>query len=803
MSLTKCFTKPLFLGFLIFVATNLVLSPSLTENVVAQQPVSNQQLADPLIVFINLLRIGTQLNLSEYSLDNNDLESAFQHAYIPHSVTFPVLKPLLSESDPQSSKSLEGLLTDLPIKIRASPSPEEAISNIKSDTVTIKNLLNTVSNTAAPQRPIEDSGFFLQTAAVLLEDAVESYQLSNASTTLDSSSTFNRQNALGFVNSSMVNFERVADSIEEPRREEIISFYRQIQEGIKNNVPFDTLASVASAIERDFSEELNLSRGSESGSDQAKYFSTIKELLNSTISSVNAGDYDAADASTIKAYLDNYEYLESPIEKYDPELMLEIEVEMREELRQMISEERSPQEIVVFITAILGKLDQAEDLLRNEPEYRSNSNATATTAGSSLANIQGLRQGFGTYTGEIRQMGEPDDPAKQSVRDNIDQIRLKLSDMLRLYENENYEGALLTARSAYLDSYEIVEIPLRPIDPDFTLEMEIKFAELRNLLQQHTPLQEVEGKIIEIRRGLDESERLVSGVGIAAPAIAFSTSFSIIFREGLESALIIGAILTYLQASRNMQFKKHVYYGLLLAAAATGISWFIAEYLIEISGADRELIEAMAGLSAVAVLFWVSFWVLNKIETKKWIEFVKAKVWKATTTGSVIVFVVLAFVTVYREGFETVLFYQAMLSFATYMELYVVAGMIIGLGVIIGVAILVNKLGKRLPLRALFALTMGIGAYMSIAFMGNAVRALQELGVVPTTPLFGIVPRLDINLATMTGIHPTLESVVAQIILLTIYLIGSLYILVLKPRRQKAIETARKSMADLHGKKEG
>jgi high-affinity iron transporter len=144
-----------------------------------------------------------------------------------------------------------------------------------------------------------------------------------------------------------------------------------------------------------------------------------------------------------------------------------------------------------------------------------------------------------------------------------------------------------------------------------------------------------------------------------------------------------------------------------------------------------------------------------------------------------------------------------MLSFATYMELYVVAGMIIGLGVIIGVAILVNKLGKRLPLRALFALTMGIGAYMSIAFMGNAVRALQELGVVHTTPLFGIVPRLDINLATMTGIHPTLESVVAQIILLTIYLIGSLYILVLKPRRQKAIETARKSMADLHGKKEG
>jgi high-affinity iron transporter len=799
---SNCLTKFFFLPFFIIVAGNVVISSSFIDNGSAQQPVDNQRTDEPLIAFINLQRIWTQLNLTEYSLDNGNLETAFEHAYIPHSVTFPVLKPILSEADSSLSKNLEGLLTDLPIKVRASANAEEAETNIKPDLVTINDILNTIANSTA-EESADESGFFLQTAAVLLEDAVQSYQLSNSSNTQSNSDIFNIQNSLGLINSSMANFERIANSIEEPRREEIRSFYRQMQVGIRNDIQFDTLASVASAIERDFSEDLNLSSGSESGSEQAKYFATIRELLNSTIASVTAGDYDAADATAIKAYLDNYEYLEAPIEKHDPDLMLDIEVEMREELRQMIKEERSPQEIVEFTTAILVKLDQAEDLLRNDPEYRSNSNATATAAGSSLANIQGLRQGFGTYAGEIRQMGEADDPAKQSVRDNIDQIRLKLSEMLRLYENENFEGASLAARSAYLDSYEIVEIPLRPIDSDFTLEMEIKFAELRNLIQQHEPFEAVEAKTIEIRRGLDESERLVSGVGVVAPAIAFSTSFSIIFREGLESALIIGAILTYLQASRNTQFKKHVYYGILIAVAATAATWVVAQYLIEISGADRELIEAIAGISAVAVLFWVSFWVLNKIETKKWIEFVKAKVWKATTTGSVIVFTILAFVTVYREGFETVLFYQAMLSFATYMELYVVAGMIIGLAVIIGVAILVNKLGKRLPLRALFALTMGIGAYMSIAFMGNAVRALQELGVVPTTPMFGIVPRLDINMATMTGVHPTLESVVAQVILLAVYLVGSLYILVLKPRRQKAIESARKSMADLRGKKEG
>ncbi len=199
------------------------------------------------------------------------------------------------------------------------------------------------------------------------------------------------------------------------------------------------------------------------------------------------------------------------------------------------------------------------------------------------------------------------------------------------------------------------------------------------------------------------------------------------------------------------------------------------------------------------MLFWVSFWILNKVETKKWIEFVKAKVWKATTTGSVMVFVMLSFFTVYREGFETVLFYQAMLSFAKYMEWYVAAGLVAGLAVITAATYLVRKLGKKLPLRVLFALTMGIGAYMSIAFMGNAVREFQEVGFISTTHMIGTIPRLDINLATMTGIHPTLETVVAQLVLLAVYLAGSTYVLVLKPKRQQAIESSRKSRADLDG----
>ncbi|MGN6560594.1 MAG: FTR1 family iron permease, partial [Candidatus Nitrosocosmicus sp.] len=284
--------------------------------------------------------------------------------------------------------------------------------------------------------------------------------------------------------------------------------------------------------------------------------------------------------------------------------------------------------------------------------------------------------------------------------------------------------------------------------------------------------------------------------GSVAPTIAFSSSFSVIFREGLESALIIGAILTYLEASRNENFKKYVYYGIILAIGITVVTWYFAEYLIKISGVSREIIEAVAGLSAVAVLFWVSFWILNKIETKKWIEFVKAKVWQATTTGSFMVFTMLSFFTVYREGFETVLFYQALFSFAKYMESYVAAGLVAGLSAIIAIVFLIRKFGKKLPLRALFGLTIAVGSYMSITFIGNAIRELQEAGYISTTQLFGTIPRLDINLAEMTGIHPTLETIAGQIILLSIYAAGSLYVLAIQPRKKQTIAAMRKSIRD-------
>ena len=568
---------------------------------------------------------------------------------------------------------------------------------------------------------------------------------------------------------------------------EQLSFFADLSEAAESRGSFVKVGTLVGAIQRDLLGTDVLEH------DQDALYENIRLLYARLLEAVDAGDYELAEELAIEAYLENFEYLEPALEFVDAEFMYKLEIEMREDLRDMINEGRDPADIRAFLEGtILPSLDQGQLKVASVAA----ASASNPAWGAEAAEIEGGPQ---QASAAPPRMGQTTGEEQSAVRDEIDFIRDSLDEMLAHYEAGDSKSAYAAARTAYLDSYEHVEVPLRPIAPDFTLEVEYQFAELRNLIKHGAPYDEVRAMATNIERNLDESERLVTGTGQIAPFIAFSASFAIIFREGLEAVLILGAIMTYLEASRNNRFKPYVHYGVIAAIAATAATWFVASYLIELSGADRELIEAIAALSATAVLFYVSFWILNKIEHKKWMEFVKAKVWQATTTGGVMVFVMLSFFTVYREGFETVLFYQAMFGFAKYMEMYVGLGFLLGMASLLGLYFVMRRLGRRLPLRVLFGLTMGIGAYLSIAFLGNAVRELQVLDIVPYTSMIGTVPRLDINMATMTGIYPTLETVVAQIALLGVYLAGSAYVLVLRPRRARLIAQMRKSRAGADG----
>ena len=626
----------------------------------------------------------------------------------------------------------------------------------KSDSEALIEQINKI-NGLFLQVPLDGNSNIITSS--ILSEADEQYQLA-----------IQRKNSESyFFTQSLVehskNIVKQNPSNNDRLNQELDSFFKDLDESISNKQDFTVVGSLIAAIQRDLLQTETIE------SNKKNTYDKIRNLYSELSTSLKSGDYSTAEELGIEAYLDNFEYLESDIEKVDEKLLISLELDMRENLRKMIVQKENPDSILDFINnSILPDLAKAEAL-------------TSELSSSDIVLPEK----------DLKSMGDASEDQKSGVKNNIDAIRERLEDTLVHYARGDFQSAHTSARSAYLDSYEYVEIPLRAIDPDFTLEVEYQFATLRNLIKEQAPQKDVQDIIIDIRRNLDESERIVTGTGEIAPAIAFTSSFAVIFREGLESVLILGAILTYLEASRNTKFKPYIYYGIVLALIPTLITWLVTSYIIDISGASRELVEAIAALSATAVLFYVSFWILNKIEHKKWMEFVKAKVWQAGASGGFMVFVMLSFFTVYREGFETVLFYQAMFAFAKYMELYVGLGFVLGIASLLGLFFVMRKLGKRLPLRVLFGLTMGIGAYLSVAFLGNAIRELQILDVIPYTSMLGIIPRLDINLAAMTGIYPTLETVVGQLILFGVYLFASSYVLIFKPRREQKLVAMRKS----------
>ena len=698
----------------------------------------------------------TSLNLALTSLENQDFESTknfIEFGSTHFSKNLEKLRAVNSELTDEVHISL--------IDLQTRQLTPENISTVTSEINRIVEIFETIP---------EDEEYNPNVTVALLIIVDEQYAIFESE-----GNEFSYQIAVGFMERANQIYYSGTE-YNERQTVELNSFFNDMFQMIKDKDPYASIASTNVWVQRDL---LGTDVVGTIGADSSSYYVVIKELYAELMIALDEGDYKKAEQIGIEAYLENFEYLEPEIEVADAELLYPLEWDMREELRTMIKNYEDPDVIKSFLTdSIIPRLDTAEAKV-----------AELRASGVVIAEVFANK--------ETKPMGSASEGEKQNVRDEIDVIREKLMATEIFYELGDTQAAYTSARSAYLDSYEYVEIPLRAIAPDFTFEVEYQFATLRNQINDGVPIEDIATTIISLERSLDESERLVSGTGTIAPMIAFISSFSIIFREGLEAVLILGAIITYLEASRNHKFKKYVHYGIGLAIGATAVTWVIASYIIEISGANRELIEAIAALSATAVLFYVSFWILNKIEHKRWMEFVKAKVFQASAAGGTSVFIMLSFFTVYREGFETVLFYQAMFSFAKYMELYVGLGFIIGLASLFGIYFGFRKLGKRLPLRALFGLTMGIGAYLSIAFLGNAIREFQVLDFIPYTSMLGTVPRLDINVATMTGIYPTLETTVGQIVLLAVYLVASLYVLVLRPKRQKALASMRKSRAEV------
>ncbi len=295
-------------------------------------------------------------------------------------------------------------------------------------------------------------------------------------------------------------------------------------------------------------------------------------------------------------------------------------------------------------------------------------------------------------------------------------------------------------------------------DPHLKGRLEAGFSQVIGLASQGRPQPQVATAWAALRQALARAASAQSGPG--GFWAVFLQAFLILIREGFEAMLVIAALATYLRRQGATDKLPVIYQGVGWALAASLVTAWALTSALEASGMAREALEGATLLIAAGVLFYVSYWLISKSEAARWQAWVRGRIDQALSRGSLFALGAAAFLAVYREGAETVLFYQALAGQAEGQGTALALGLATAGAALAGIYWIMRRATLRLPLGWFLGVTAGLLYYLALSFAGNGVAELQVAGWLPVTPLDGLpsVPWL--------GIHPTLETLSAQFALL-------------------------------------
>ena len=345
----------------------------------------------------------------------------------------------------------------------------------------------------------------------------------------------------------------------------------------------------------------------------------------------------------------------------------------------------------------------------------------------------------------------------------LDIARARLRDSLAAYRAGDHDAARELALAAYLDGFEPVEPLLATRDGSLLRRVEAAMAELRSAIASRRPAGEVEARIAALDRLFDETAAAIAP-GEASAASSFVGGFLILAREGLEALLIVIAMIVFLQRAERREVLPYVHGGWIAALVAGVATWWAATHIVAISGASRETTEGVGSLFAAAVLVFVGIWMHGKAQAGEWQRYIREKLGHALSRGSAWFLFLLAFVAVYREVFETILFYAALSAQGDGLAL--LGGALTAAILLAVVAWAMMKYSRRLPIAQFFNWSALLIALLAIVLVGKGVAAIQEAGLVGVTPVES-APSIPI-----LGIAPTAEALGAQVAVLFVLLVG-------------------------------
>ncbi|HXC75047.1 MAG TPA: FTR1 family protein, partial [Sphingomicrobium sp.] len=340
--------------------------------------------------------------------------------------------------------------------------------------------------------------------------------------------------------------------------------------------------------------------------------------------------------------------------------------------------------------------------------------------------------------------------------------RERLQQSLAAYRAGDQAAAKSLALSAYLDGFEPVEAALSARNATLLARVEQDMAGLRSAIAAHAPPADLEQRIANLNALFGEVESALSPDKSSAVS-TFVGAATILLREGLEALLIVVAMLAFLKRGGRAEMTRPVHYGWISALVGGLATWWAATELITVSGATRELTEGFGSVLAALILLFVGIWMHGKAQADEWQRYIREKMGNAVAGGSAGFLFLLAFIAVYREIFETILFYVALAAEGNVGAL--VAGALSGAVLLAGIAIAMLKFSQRLPISKFFAYSSALVAVLAVVLAGKGVAALQEAGLMGVTPVD--VPRIS-----MLGLFPTREVVFAQLATLAILFAG-------------------------------
>lgn len=301
-----------------------------------------------------------------------------------------------------------------------------------------------------------------------------------------------------------------------------------------------------------------------------------------------------------------------------------------------------------------------------------------------------------------------------------------------------------------------MEVAVTTLSPSTNKQTEAFFTQLIGSASQGIPSEELKSIWLDLKTQLNNDLTLLQQHSASHFWEAFIQSFTILLREGFEALLIVTALLTYLRRSNHADKTRVIYYGMGFAFLASVVTAILFATVLKTAGSNREAMEGITMLIAAGVLFYVSYWLFAKRESEKWQQFIKEKMSRALSSGSLFALGLAAFLAVYREGAETILFYQALIIGNKQQTLAIILGFTAACFALLLIYRAMQSASFKIPFRLFFTLTAIFLYYMAFYFIGGGVLELQTAGWIASSPIQGF-PQIS-----WLGMFPTWQNVLAQ-----------------------------------------